>query len=572
ILAPVLEEKPKTDRARLEEATKKRPPTATDRDPFADVSILDVIDVSGFKESGGQLFGPHPVHGSETGHNLVVNPSKNSWWCGRCETGGGPALWLAVEGEILRCEEARGGALRGERFLRVLDYARARGIIPADGRGESSPEEGDDKADEAGGAGMSRGQSMATRIVDLALSSGAMFWRTTEGEPFATIPAGDHTENHSLRSKAFKTWLSGLLYEAEGRAPKGSAAADALAVLEGRAIFGEEVHPVYVRLAECGGRFYLDLGGDDWRAAEIDSSGWRVISSEAVPVKFRRSKGGMALPEPTRGGSLEDLRRVLNVPEGAPWVLVRAWLVQAFNPTGPYPVLIVDGEQGSGKSWLGRILRYLIDPNKSPLRRPPRNEHDLMISAANSWLSVFDNLSGLPGWLGDALCVVSTGGGLSCRELYTDSEEALFDLQRPIVLNGIDALTTRGDLLGRAIVLHLPRIKDEDRMTEKVMLAELDRIRPGVLGAVLDVVSSGLRELPNVELPSKPRMADFAEWVTACEGGLGLEPGEFMAAFEANRTEAEASLIGADFFATSLVEFIESGTGPFEGTASFLLA
>jgi hypothetical protein len=196
---------------------------------------------------------------------------------------------------------------------------------------------------------------MATRIVDLALASGAAFWKSSEGEPFATIPnGGDHTENHPLRSKAAKTWLSGLLYEAEGRAPKGSAVMDALAVLEGRAIFEGETFPVFVRFAEYGDKFYLDLGGAGWRAVEIDSRGWRVISSEAVPVKFRRPKGFMELPEPKRGGDLEDLRRVLNVPEGAPWVLVRAWLVQAFKPSGPYPVLIVDGEQGSGKSWLGR--------------------------------------------------------------------------------------------------------------------------------------------------------------------------------------------------------------------------
>ena len=141
ILSPALEAssplKLETGRAKLEGLRgKRRPPTATDKDPFADVSILDVIDVSGFKESGGQFFGGHPVHGSETGHNLVVNSAKNSWWCGRCETGGGPALWLAVEAEIIDCSEARPGALRGERFLQTLDYAKSKGIIP-DEEGEA---------------------------------------------------------------------------------------------------------------------------------------------------------------------------------------------------------------------------------------------------------------------------------------------------------------------------------------------------------------------------------------------------------------------------------------------------
>ncbi|MDD3250141.1 MAG: hypothetical protein PHF23_07245 [Smithellaceae bacterium] len=639
ILSPVLEAKTDTDRAKLEGLTKKRPPTTTDKDPFGDVSILDVIDVTGFKESGGQFFGEHPIHGSETGHNLVVSPAKNSWWCGRHDTGGGPALWLAVEGRIIDCSEARSGALRGERFLQTLDYARSRGRIPDEdrGRGESSTEEArdlletleeklsedpdgwaadpdvkralaayrrrdavgaeallkragikgalkaalltdlkriddEDGDDEKGG----RGPSMATRIVDLALASGASFWKSPEGEAFATVPnGGGHIENHPLKSKAVKTWLSGLLYHVEGKAPKGSAVADALAVLEGEATFKGETFPVFVRFAEYGDKFYLDLGGDDWRAVEIDSAGWRVISSEAVPVKFRRSKGITSLPDPESNGDLEDLRLVLNVPKGAPWVLVRAWLVQAFKPTGPYPVLIVDGEQGSGKSWLGRILRAVVDPNKSPLRRPPRNEHEMMIAGSNSWLQNYDNLSGLPPWLGDAICVMSTGGGMSTRELYTDSEEALFDIQRPVILNGIDALTTRGDLLDRAILLHLPRIEAEDRRTEKEILAEVERIRPGVLGAVLGVISSGLRELPNVRLESKPRMADFAEWVVACEGALGWKPGEFLAAFETNQNESKVALIENDMFAVSLMEFVDGLPDPEKGvtdTAGGLLS
>ncbi|MDD5515623.1 MAG: hypothetical protein PHX71_09825 [Synergistales bacterium] len=640
VLKPVLEtsspSKLETDRARLEGLKgKRRPPTATD-DPFEGVSILDVINTSGFKESGGQLFGSNPVHGSDTGHNLVVNPAKNSWWCGRHDAGGGPALWLAVEAEIIDCSEATAGSLRGEKYLQVLDYARKRGIIPDDDRrtdeGEArellkvletklaeDPEgwaqdpdvkralaalrkrdavgavallkragvrgalkaalltdlkriDSDEGDDEKGG----RGPSMATRIVDLALASGAEFWKSPEGEPFATTPnGGGHIENHPLKSKAVKTWLSGLLFKAEGKAPKGSAVADALAVLEGRAIFEGETFPVFVRLAEYGGRFYLDLGGDDWRAVEIGPDGWRVIPSEAVPVKFRRSKGILELPEPKSGGNLEILRRVLNIPEGAPWVLVRAWLVQAFKPTGPYPVLIVDGEQGSGKSWLGRILRYMVDPNKAALRRPPRNEHELMIGATNSWLVAYDNLSGLPPWLGDALCVVSTGGGMSTRELYTDSEEALFDIQRPIILNGIDALTTRGDLLGRAILLHLPRIEDGARRTETAIKVELERIRPGVLGAILDVISHGLRALPGVKLESMPRMADFAEWVTACEGALGWERGEFLEAFEENQNESKVALIENDMFAVSLVEFINGLPGPEKGitdTAGGLLS
>jgi len=129
ILKPVL-----SAREGQEDATNKKKATCAG-DPFAEVSILDVINTSAFQKSGNQLFGPHPVHGSDTGHNLVVNPSKNSWWCGHHQTGGGVALWIAVQEGIIRCDDAKPGALRGAKFLRVLEAARSRGLIPDDDRG-----------------------------------------------------------------------------------------------------------------------------------------------------------------------------------------------------------------------------------------------------------------------------------------------------------------------------------------------------------------------------------------------------------------------------------------------------
>jgi len=141
LLSPFIQKK--SGRERLEEieteSKKAKSKTARSDDPFSGVSILDVINTTGFEKSGDQLLGPHPVHGSETGHNLVINPSKNSWWCGRCETGGGPALWLAVEAGIVHCDEAKSGAISGSKFIEVLDYAKSKGIIPDDRPTDPAP-------------------------------------------------------------------------------------------------------------------------------------------------------------------------------------------------------------------------------------------------------------------------------------------------------------------------------------------------------------------------------------------------------------------------------------------------
>ena len=87
-----------------------------------------------------------------------------------------------------------------------------------------------------------------------------------------------------------------------------------------------------------------------------------------------------------------------------------------------------------------RVLRALIDPSSVPLRAVPRALHDLMISANAGWVVSLDNLSNVPPWLSDALCRLSTRGGFATRELYTDTDEVLFDAQRPVVVNGIEEL------------------------------------------------------------------------------------------------------------------------------------
>ena len=192
-----------------------------------------------------------------------------------------------------------------------------------------------------------------------------------------------------------------------------------------------------------------------------------------------------------------------------------SWLVNAFRPTGPYPILLLHGEQGTAKSTTTRILRSLLDPNESPLRTVPRNERDLMISARNAWVQAFDNLSQLPLWFADALCRLATGGGFGTRKLFTDDDEALFNTQLPSVLTSIGELATRGDLLDRAIVLHLPHIPRLKRQSEQQFWHTFEALRPSLLGALLDVVSAALQNLHHVKLDELPRMADFARWSCA---------------------------------------------------------
>jgi hypothetical protein len=297
----------------------------------------------------------------------------------------------------------------------------------------------DEAIDEESGDTGGRGPSQADVLIGLAQSAG--LFHAPDGTGFADLVINGHRETWPIRSSGFKDWLMHRYYEETGGAPNGESMESARGVIQARARFDAPEQVVHVRVGALDERLYLDLGDETWRAVEIDATGWRVIDNP--PVRFRRAAGMQPLPAPVSGGSVETLRSFVNVKTDADFVLAVSWLLAAFRDCGPYPVLILSGEQGSAKSTFSALLRALLDPNTAPLRALPREDRDLFIAANNGHVLAFDNVSGLREWISDTLCRLATGGGFAVRQLYTDQDEVLFDAARPVILNGIEDIVTR---------------------------------------------------------------------------------------------------------------------------------
>jgi len=205
------------------------------------------------------------------------------------------------------------------------------------------------------------------------------------------------------------------------------------------------------------------------------------------------------------------------------------------------------------------------------VRALARDERELMIAANNAHVVAFDNLSGLPAWLSDALCRLASGGSLAVRQLYSDDAEVLFEAARPMLLNGIEDVIGRPDLADRAIILTLPPISDTQRRSEAELWADFERVRPQILGALFDILAHGLSRRPHVRLTSLPRMADFALWAAACE--TALWPARTVSrAYAANQRATVECFIDADPVAACVRDMM-ANRNQWAGTASdFLLA
>ena len=389
------------------------------------------------------------------------------------------------------------------------------------------------------------------------------------GQPYARLPVGDHVEVHAVESIDYRELLARTYYTLTGKGCNRNAMADAITTLSSRAKFDGECHPVWLRTAKTDNGIAIDTGSADWRVISVTADGWEV--GNGGDVHFRRTGKPLALPalSASTRGDFGKLWNYLNVRK-EDRVLIAAFLLAVLRPTGPYPVLLLSGEQGAGKSTFARTLKAITDPSASPLRSPPKEPRDLLVGALNSWLLCIDNLSWLPALLSDSLCRLSTGGAISERTLYSNLGETLVEVMRPVVLNGIEELATRPDLAQRGIHIELTAITDTHQRKEQEYWAAFSRDAPAIFAGLLDGLVMALRDVDSVRIDRLPRMADLATWAEAGLPALGFKRGDFLRAYRENQNIGLSLGLESSAVGRAVLAFMVGRT-TWTGTAANLL-
>ncbi len=397
----------------------------------------------------------------------------------------------------------------------------------------------------------------------LRLLNGAALHRGADDRLYVRVPVGGRHDFYELRGAPLRDWLVDAYYQNHGAAPSPSVLGRVIAVLESRARFRGTARPVFVRVGledtDLSPAHYIDMGDPSGRAIEIRDSGWTIVESPGI--EFQRPAGMLPLPMPRTDGSIDLLRPYVNLDE-RDFRLFTVWVTASMIPMGPYPPLVLQGEQGSAKSTLARVARLLIDPHSVPLLGEPASTRDLMITAANVWLLTFDNLRTLAPWLSDALCRLAVGAGHANRSNYTNDQLTYLAAQRPILLNGISDFLTRGDLIDRALILYMQAIRLAHRRTEAEYWRSFRADYPAILGGFLDAIVLARRLLPSVVLTRVPRMADFAHWGEAVGRALGWPEEEFLKSYLRNRRAATIASIEDSLVGSMLLSTSSSWSGP----------
>jgi hypothetical protein len=419
------------------------------------------------------------------------------------------------------------------------------------------------------------GDTVAAELIGLVMESGELLFDTDADKAFASVDINGIFHTLAIGSKAFVDWLSFSYYTSTKKDDRpGKSASEAAIKQAGFALSGIAKHEgaqqrVYLRTADHNGGHYIFIGDDRWRVVEVLPAGWRILDKS--PVAFWKPAAMQSLPVPQTGGDLSRLWDFINIPKNER-PLVLAWMLEALRTETPNPILALSGPQGSAKSSTHHKIRQLIDNNAVNLRASPKSVEDVFVSAGCNWLVSFENISHLNPHMQDALCTLATGGGYAARTLYTNTDETIIEVKRPVIINSIPNVVTAQDLTDRAISIELERI---DYIEESKINAAWDEVKPFIFGALLDLFVKALEQLPKVKLVSPPRMADFTKLGEAMMQAKGHPAGAFDKLYKDNRKESIGRAIESSPVAVAVCEMVEKYTGTgrtvFDGTIKVLL-
>lgn len=402
-------------------------------------------------------------------------------------------------------------------------------------------------------------------------------WQTEDGRLFLDYHEGGVRRTLNLTSAGgcdFRGWFAAYCIDKVGFVPGGDLINSAQTYFAHWARSHGKKFKDYVRVGGRVGELYLDVGNDANDAWCITDNGIKLVPGGPTHVRFLRGSGTLPLVEPDLSAPASEfpilLRKFVEADDDQMMLLV-AWVLGCMRPEGPYPVLTISGEQGSGKSTTLRLLRRIMDPHALDMRTPPEDQRDLQAMVRNSYVLAFDNVSFVSNKMSDALCVISTGtGAQGGRALYTNAEESAVRVCRPVAMNGIPDVVERGDLVDRSIHVHLPRIDPKNRRDDYEFWEAFHADHGRLLGSLMNAALAATQNYKNVKLAEKPRMSAFAVWAVAAEQALGWQPGKLMEVYKNNRSAAEAQLLEFHGMASAMLRMMETRQ-EFSGTYAELI-
>lgn len=305
----------------------------------------------------------------------------------------------------------------------------------------------------------------------------------------------------------------------------------------------------------------------------ITSDGYQLIersSSDYLNLLPSNTALSLPLPESSSESLIDMLEELTNFRNRNELLLFATWLVSLCFPELSTPVLILLGEQGSGKSYTSELVKSIVDPSSIKKQHSIKSVQDFALLVSKSYVSVIDNLSHISDEISDAMCQTVSDGQFTTRKLYTTNEVTTINMKAKLVINGITIMNTKPDLLERSIVLTLDKLDGSSIKGLNTLQRQFNTVLPKLLDQLYLAVSHVLGIIADVRLDNSPRMADFSLYLVAIADYFGVTSKEIMSIYFENIKQVNDIIID-DPVIQALFQVLDNHSNSYTGSATALL-
>jgi len=342
-----------------------------------------------------------------------------------------------------------------------------------------------------------------------------------------------------INSKITRYWVTRLAENALDKLPPASVLNYVVDYFCGKCMSVGEKTKIYRRIGGNQKEITYDLGNNTF--VKITPEAMGIFPDTNLTFIKETNIGVQVVPNKKRRENVLKIFRIINVKDHAQKILLLTWMVTALLPWAQTPILLLCGTRGSGKSFMGRILKRTLDPvegNSSELLvNKPRDLNYLIGLLSHNAVAVLDNISKIDRETSDILCNVVTGGVIPTRELYTTNDQVLIDIRSKLIITAINSQifdSGSGDLAERTISIEISRPEDS-YLSEEDLVEEYEKCRSEIFGSLLSLVQGYIKEgLPKKGETSGFRLTTYASVGKYISKALGMKT-TFDAAYKINQ-------------------------------------
>lgn len=386
-------------------------------------------------------------------------------------------------------------------------------------------------------------------------------FRTSNGQYYFRMNEEERTTMFALSSKELRLFLKSFFLQKYDEMPNDGQISDIISYLEAIAYRNLIDHKSYKRIYNDGKKYMYDLNKDKSTVISISKGRCKLVKISSN--YFMRTSMFVNQVEPDFSVNPECLPELVekhfHFPSDNETILFSIYLVTCFWGLNiNHPILAIYGQKGASKSTTLRRLEQIVDPKCIDLCGMPKNADDLALRLSNSYMAVFDNLPTLRRNTSDNLARAVTGGTFTKRALYENTAEIALDIHSVIAINGVDLSVKESDLLDRALLLELRRLKPEELRTEQELKEAFEEDLPQILGCCFQLLAKAMYDDEPIQITQKTRMVDFFEAAIRVGRALGYEDDDISYLLWNNQSNINKEVLDNNLVAQCIIELMKN--------------